>query len=325
MSHTPQAILLMGPTASGKTGLALELARHFPSEIISVDSALVYRGMDIGSAKPTAAEMAVCPHHLIDIISPLQSYSAAQFHADANRLIADIQSRGKLPLLVGGTMLYYKALLEGLSDLPQADAALRAELDAEAARLGWPAMHARLAALDPATAARLNPNDSQRIHRALEVCLLSGQPMSELIAQGKEAAASFRFLPLALVPRERGWLHARIAQRFHLMLEQGFLDEVSRLRACYPELRLDLPSMRCVGYRQAWEHQDGLYGYDDFIERGIAATRQLAKRQLTWTRSLEVIPVDAQQEGLADLLSAAVEDFLAGRPAADPLRYGGDF
>lgn len=325
MSHTPQAILLMGPTASGKTGLALELARRFPVEIISVDSALVYRDMDIGSAKPTAEEMAACPHHLIDIISPLRSYSAAQFHADANRLIVDIQARGKLPLLIGGTMLYYKALLEGLSDLPQADATLRAELDADAALLGWPAMHARLAELDPVTAARLNPNDSQRIHRALEVCLLSGKPMSELIAQGKEAAAGFRFLPLALVPRERAWLHERIGQRFRSMLELGFLDEVNRLRAKYPELTLNLPSMRCVGYRQAWEHQDGLYGYDEFIERGVAATRQLAKRQLTWTRSLDVIPVDAQQDRLADLLSAAVEDFQAGREVNPALRYSGNF
>ncbi|WP_046166243.1 tRNA (adenosine(37)-N6)-dimethylallyltransferase MiaA [Chromobacterium vaccinii] len=325
MSDTPQAILLMGPTASGKTGLALELARRFPVEIVSVDSALVYRGMDIGTAKPSAEEMAACPHHLIDIISPLQSYSAAQFHADANRLIEEIQARGRLPLLVGGTMLYYKALLEGLSDLPQADAALRAELDADAALLGWPAMHARLAELDPATAARLNPNDSQRIHRALEVCLLSGRPMSELIAQGKEAAAGFRFLPLALVPRERGWLHARVAKRFRIMLEQGFLDEVSRLRAEYPELTLSLPSMRCVGYRQAWEHQDGLCGLDEFVERGVAATRQLAKRQLTWTRSLDVIPVDAQRDGLAALLGDAVDAFLAGRPPAASLRYDGGF
>ncbi|KUM04527.1 tRNA (adenosine(37)-N6)-dimethylallyltransferase MiaA [Chromobacterium subtsugae] len=325
MSDTPQAILLMGPTASGKTGLALELARRFPLEIISVDSALVYRGMDIGSAKPSLAEMAACPHHLIDVITPLQSYSAAQFHADANRLIGEISARGNIPLLVGGTMLYYKALLEGLSDLPQADAALRAELDADAARLGWPALHARLAGLDPATAARLNPNDAQRIHRALEVCLLSGRPMSELIAQGKAAAADFRHLPLALVPRERGWLHQRIAQRFDIMLEQGFLDEVSRLRAQYPDLSLDLPSMRCVGYRQAWEHQDGLYDRREFIERGIAATRQLAKRQLTWTRGLDVMPVDAQQQDLAGLLTDAVADFLAGKPPADALRFSGPF
>ncbi|OHX13237.1 tRNA (adenosine(37)-N6)-dimethylallyltransferase MiaA [Chromobacterium sphagni] len=325
MSDTPQAILLMGPTASGKTGLALEMARHFPLEIVSVDSALVYRGMDIGSAKPSAAEMAACPHHLIDIISPLQSYSAAQFHADANRLIAEITTRGNIPLLVGGTMLYYKALLEGLSDLPQADPALRAELDADAARLGWPALHARLARLDPTTAARLNPNDAQRIHRALEVCLLSGRPMSELLAQGKEAGASFRRLSLALVPQERGWLHQRIGQRFEIMLEQGFLDEVSHLRAAYPELTLDLPSMRCVGYRQAWEHQDGLYDRQEFIERGTAATRQLAKRQLTWTRSLDVIPVNAQQDGLAGQLVRAVEDFLTGKPPAEALRFAGKF
>ncbi|OWY38698.1 tRNA (adenosine(37)-N6)-dimethylallyltransferase MiaA [Xenophilus sp. AP218F] len=325
MRNTPKAILLMGPTASGKTGLALELARRFPVEIVSVDSALVYRDMDIGSAKPSTGEMAACPHHLIDIITPLQSYSAAQFHADANRLINDISARGKLPLLVGGTMLYYKALLEGLSDLPQADAALRAELDVQAAEQGWPAMHARLATLDPITAQRLNPNDAQRIHRALEVCLLSGRPMSALIARGKEAAAAFDFLPLALVPAERGWLHQRIAQRFGIMLEQGFLDEVSAIRAKYPALTLDLPSMRCVGYRQAWEHQDGLYGRDEFIERGVAATRQLAKRQLTWTRSLDVIPVNAQQAGLQDALCRATEDFLAGQAPSPTLRFAGAF
>jgi tRNA dimethylallyltransferase len=325
MSQTPDAILLMGPTASGKTGLALELARHFPVEIISVDSALVYRGMDIGSAKPTAAEMAACPHHLIDIISPLESYSAAQFHADANRLIRDIRARGNMPVLVGGTMLYYKALLEGLSDLPQADPALRAEMDAEASRIGWPAMHARLAVLDPDTAARLNPNDAQRIHRALEICLLSGQTMSSLIARGKEAAADFHCLPLALVPEARSWLHQRIAQRFDLMLQQDFLGEVRRLRQDYPALTPDLPSMRCVGYRQAWDYLDGLCSEAEFIERGVAATRQLCKRQLTWMRSLPVIPVSAQRADLTDSVLQACADFIAGQPVADTLRYTGSF
>lgn len=325
MNDIPHAILLMGPTASGKTGLALELARHFPVEIISVDSALVYRDMDIGTAKPCAAEMAQCPHHLIDIISPLHSYSAAQFHADANRLIREINGRGRLPLLVGGTMLYYKALLEGLSDLPRADATLRAQLDADAAQAGWPAMHARLAQLDPDTAARLNPNDSQRIHRALEVCLLSGEPMSRLLARGKEAAADFRLLSLGLVPAERAWLHQRIAQRFELMLEQDFLAEVRRLREQYPALTLELPSMRCVGYRQAWEYLDGVGDEQAFIDKGIAATRQLAKRQLTWMRSLDLVPVNAQQPGLAEQLCAAVAAFQAGEPLPAGLRFDGAY
>lgn len=323
MNDIPHAILLMGPTASGKTGLALELARHFPVEIISVDSALVYRDMDIGTAKPSAAEMAQCPHHLIDIISPLQSYSAAQFHADANQLIREINARGRLPLLVGGTMLYYKALLEGLSDLPRADAALRAQLDADAAQAGWPAMHARLAQLDPDTAARLNPNDSQRIHRALEVCLLCGEPMSRLLARGKEAAADFRLLSLGLVPAERGWLHQRIAQRFELMLEQDFLAEVRCLRADYPALTLELPSMRCVGYRQAWEYLDGAGDEQTFIDKGVAATRQLAKRQLTWMRSLDLVPVNAQRADLAEELGAAVAAFQAGEPMPAGLRFNG--
>lgn len=325
LTEHPSAILLMGPTASGKTGLALELARRFPVEIISVDSALVYQGMDIGTAKPSADERAVCPHHLIDLISPLEVYSAAQFHADANRLIHAINARGHLPLLVGGTMLYYKALLEGLSDLPSADPALRAQLDEQAQQHGWPAMHARLAELDPDTAARLNPNDSQRIHRALEVCLLAGEPMSRLVARGKEAAANFRFLPLALVPAERRWLHERIAQRFELMLEQGFLDEVSALRQRYPALTTDLPSMRCVGYRQAWDYQDGLCDYPAFVEKGIAATRQLAKRQLTWMRSLPIVPVNAQQPQLATTLCQAVEAFRQHQPLPPSLPYSGQY
>ncbi|WP_293765751.1 tRNA (adenosine(37)-N6)-dimethylallyltransferase MiaA [uncultured Aquitalea sp.] len=325
MTDTPRALLLMGPTASGKTGLALALAQRFPVEIVSVDSALVYQGMDIGTAKPSAEEMAVCPHHLIDIIDPLQTYSASRFHADANRLIADIHARGKLPVLAGGTMLYYKALLEGLSDLPQADAELRARLDAEAAELGWPGMHRKLAALDPDTAARLNPNDSQRIHRALEVCLISGQPMSALIARGKEAAASFRFLPLALAPEQRGWLHERIALRFRLMMEQNFLQEVRTLRQTWPALTPDLPSMRCVGYRQAWDYLDGACSEAEFIERGIAATRQLAKRQLTWMRSLDVLPVNAQRPDVETAVLDACERFLAGRDMADNLVYRGAF
>lgn len=300
----PAAILLMGPTASGKTGLALALARRFPVEIISVDSALVYRGMDIGSAKPSAAEQAACPHHLIDIIDPDGSYSAAQFHADANRLLHEIHARGRIPLLVGGTMLYFKAMLEGLSDLPQANAALRAELEHDAAQQGWPAMHARLAQLDAVTAARLAPNDAQRIQRALEVCLLSGQPMSALLARGREQAATGNMLRLALNSDDRAWLHQRIALRFRQMLEQDFLAEVSRLRADWPALSLALPSMRCVGYRQAWEYQDGLYGHEEFVEKGIAATRQLAKRQITWLRSMAADNLTLAADS-ADTLSPA--------------------
>ena len=308
-----RAILLMGPTASGKTGLALALAERFPVEIISVDSALVYRDMDIGTAKPTAAEMAQCPHHLIDIIDPTDAYSAAQFHSDANRLMDDIRARGNIPLLAGGTMLYFKALMEGLSDLPQADADLRAQLDTDAAREGWPAMHARLAALDAITAERLAPNDSQRIQRALEVCLLSGQPMSALLARGRDDAAQGHFLRLALNPDDRSWLHARIALRFHIMLEQGFLDEVSRIRARWQQLSLDLPSMRCVGYRQAWEYQDGLYDQAEFIERGIIATRQLAKRQITWLRGMAAdnLNLPADQTDTLTPACHAIEHWLA--------------
>jgi len=312
MKPPHRAIMLMGPTASGKTGLALALAQRFPVEIVSVDSALVYRDMDIGTAKPTAAEMASCPHHLIDIIAPTESYSAAQFHADANRLITDICQRGRIPLLVGGTMLYFKALLEGLSDLPQADADVRARLEADGERLGWPAMHQRLAAIDPETAARLAPNDSQRVQRALEVYELSGQPMSALMRQGRDAAANFDTLRLALQPSDRAWLHQRIALRFDQMLEQGFLDEVSRVRQRYPELSLALPSMRCVGYRQAWEYQDGLFDYAELRERGIAATRQLAKRQITWLRGMpENTELDCLQPDLLTPLAQRVEAWLA--------------
>ena len=315
MSDHPAAILLMGPTASGKTGLALALAERFPVEIVSVDSALVYRDMDIGTAKPTAEEMAQCPHHLIDIIDPTDAYSAAQFHADANRLIADIHARGKLPLLVGGTMLYFKALTDGLSDLPQADPALRQQLEADAARLGWPAMHARLAALDAVTADRLAPNDSQRIQRALEVCLLSGETMSALLARGRDDAARGNLLRLALNPDDRSWLHQRIALRFNIMLEQGFLDEVSHIRERWPQLSLELPSMRCVGYRQAWEYQDGLYGQAEFVERGIAATRQLAKRQITWLRSMapDNLNLAADHGDILSPACRAIEHWLAAQ------------
>lgn len=319
MNDMPHAIFLIGPTASGKTALALDLACHFPLEIISVDSALVYCGMNIGTTKPSAAEMAQCPHHLIDIITPLQSYSAAQFHVDANRLIREINSRGRLPLLVGGSMLYYKALLDGFSDLPSVDPLLRAQLRDEAMQTGLQTMHARLAKLDPDTAARINPNDSQRIHRALEVCLLSGEPMSCLLARGRKAASDFRSLSLGLIPAERAWLHQRIARRFELMLEQNFLDEVRRLRIDYPALTLQLPSMRCIGYRQAWEYLDGVGDEQSFIDKGVAATRQLAKRQLTWMRSLDLVQVDAQRPGLSRQLRTIVSAFHSGEPLrADP-------
>jgi tRNA dimethylallyltransferase len=287
-----KVIAIMGPTASGKTAAALEIARHIPSEIISVDSALVYREMDIGTAKPSASELASVPHHLIDIIAPTEAYSVAQFLIDTKRLVAEIQSRGKLPILVGGTMMYFKALSNGLDDLPGADPVIRAELDAEALRIGVPGLHARLADLDPLTAARLQPNDSQRIQRALEIIAISGQAMSALLAQQTKSAPPFDMLALSLEPSERSVLHQRIARRFDLMLEQGFLDEVKKLRE-RGDLHPDLPSMRCVGYRQAWEHLDGQCSYDEMRELGIIATRQLAKRQLTWLRSIpERIVID---------------------------------
>lgn len=278
---------LLGPTASGKTAAALALAERRPIELISVDSALVYRGMDIGTAKPDAAELARVPHHLIDIIDPRDAYSAADFRADTLRLLDEIAARGNTPVLVGGTMLYYKALTQGLNDLPSADPEVRARLDEEAGRDGWPALHASLAACDPATAARLAPNDSQRIQRALEIFLLTGQPMSALLAAPRvdEAAARYRFVPVALEPSDRAVLHARIAQRFDAMLANGFIDEVERLRA-RGDLTPELPSMRCVGYRQAWEYLDGATDYDTMRDKGIFATRQLCKRQITWLRAM---------------------------------------
>ncbi|KNH06688.1 tRNA dimethylallyltransferase [Candidatus Burkholderia brachyanthoides] len=293
--NTLSVACLLGPTASGKTAAALAFAAARPVEIVSVDSALVYREMDIGTAKPSAEERAVAPHHLIDVIDPAQSYSAAQFRADALRLVGEIVTRGNVPLLVGGTMLYYKALTQGFNDLPTADADVRATLDADAARDGWPALHARLAEVDPATAARLVPNDSQRIQRALEIYLLTGQSMSALLAAPRPAssdAAPYRFVPVALEPSDRSVLHARIAARFDAMLASGFIDEVKGLRA-RGDLDLSMPSMRCVGYRQTWEYLDGAYGYDEMRDKGVFATRQLCKRQLTWLRAIpERVVVD---------------------------------
>ncbi len=286
--NKPLAVAIMGPTASGKTAAALAIAAAIPAEIVSVDSALVYRGMDIGTAKPTADERAAVPHHLIDILDPSQAYSVRQFRDDALRVVGEILARGRLPLLVGGTMLYFKGLRDGLDELPQADPALRAQLDMEIARHGVTALHARLCELDPPTGARLKPTDTQRIQRAMEIILLTGQPMSALLAQAAPPELPFTLLPVALEPSERSVLHARIAERFDQMLaaRPGLLDEVAALRA-RGDLHPGLPSIRCVGYRQAWEYLDGRITRDQLREQGIAATRQLAKRQLTWLRSMD--------------------------------------
>ncbi len=283
MAPLPPAVCLLGPTASGKSALAMALCDHYPFEIVSVDSAQVYRGMDIGSAKPTAAEQARVPHHLIDIRDPAEAYSAAQFRNDALRAMADITARGRLPLLVGGTMLYFKVLREGLGPMPAADPELRRAIEAEAAARGWPALHAELARLDPDAAARIHPNHSQRIQRALEVCRLTGQPFSALQRAGETPAPSHRLLQLAIAPAERAVLHARIAARFRQMLADGFMAEVECLYR-RGDLHPDLPSIRAVGYRQAWAVLDGELAVDELPEKGIAATRQLAKRQFTWLR-----------------------------------------
>lgn len=308
-------ICLAGPTASGKTAVALALAQRLPLEIISVDSALVYRGMDIGTAKPTATERAAVPHHLIDILDPAQAYSAAAFAADAQRLAAQIRARGRLPLLVGGTMLYFKALRSGLDALPPADAAVRAALDAQAAAEGWPALHAELARVDPTTAARLPPGDRQRVQRALEVFRVSGRPLSAWFAGPAEARPT-DWPMVSLEPADRAWLHRRIAQRFDTMLADGLVDEVRALRA-RGDLHPSLPAMRCVGYRQAWAALDAAdatgtpLNLATLRETGIAATRQLAKRQLTWLRSVpdrHIIAADADdalQRALATLARLA--------------------
>jgi tRNA dimethylallyltransferase len=310
----PLAVAIMGPTASGKTASALAIAQRIPSEIISVDSALVYRGMDIGTAKPTREERAAAPHHLIDILDPLDSYSVAQFRTDTLRLVDQIVARGNLPLLVGGTMLYFKGLADGLDDLPGADPALRVELEEDAARIGWPAMHARLAALDPETAARLAPNDAQRIQRALEICALSGKPMSELLALREKTELPFELLSFALEPSDRAVLHQRIARRFDIMLEESedgnLITEVEVLRR-RGDLHPGLPSMRCVGYRQAWEYLDGTIDYATMRETGIIATRQLAKRQLTWLRSMpERVVLDCLAPDPANAMLARIAEQL---------------
>lgn len=337
----PPAIFLMGPTASGKTGVAVELAEHLPVELVSVDSALVYRDMNIGTAKPGTDLLARAPHHLIDIIAPTEAYSAAAFHHDALRLMADITQRGKIPLLVGGTMLYFKALREGLSALPQADPEVRAALDTEIAQHGIEHLHRQLAQVDPETAARLKPTDTQRIQRAMEIYRLTGSPMSALIKQplpanikgvlpyapteaqivgaygntpdlvahhipeaGKDGSLPYRILSIALIPSDRAQLHARIAIRFKTMLELGLVEELRSLRKKYP-LHPNLPSMRCVGYRQTWQYIEGEIGEAELLDKGVAATRQLAKRQLTWLRSM---PDNIELDCLAPNLPQTVSD-----------------
>jgi tRNA dimethylallyltransferase len=300
----------MGPTASGKTGVAVELAQRLPVELISVDSALLYRDMNIGTAKPDAATLAHAPHHLIDIIDPTDAYSAAAFRHDALRLMVDITQRGRIPLLVGGTMLYFKALSVGLSDLPQSDPAVRAALDAEIVQHGIKHLHKQLAKVDAETAARLKPTDTQRIQRAMEVYRLTGQPMSALIQLPAHHELPYRILPIALVPSDRAVLHQRIATRFSAMLEQGLVDELRGLRDKYP-LHPNMTSMRCIGYRQAWQFMDGEINETQLLETGIAATRQLAKRQLTWLRSMpENIEVDCLAPNLEKIVLSELSRFV---------------
>ena len=299
---SPPAILLMGPTASGKTAVAAMLAQHLPCEIISVDSAQIYKGMDIGTAKPDAGQRAAVPHHLLDVIEPHESYSAARFRDDALTLMREITERDRIPLLVGGTMLYFQALVEGLNELPEADPVVRLMIDTMAEEKGWPGVHANLQRVDPETAARLDPADSQRIQRALEIYFISGKPMSELLKKPKYVYFPYTPIKIALVPSDREELHRRIGQRFDRMLEQGLADELKSLREEYG-LEASMPSMRAVGYRQAWEYLSGRIGMDALREQGTAATRQLAKRQLTWLRSKEgLTEFDCLAEDLGDMV-----------------------
>ena len=282
MNNKPKAIFLMGPTASGKTDLAIALRESLPVEVISVDSALIYKGMDIGTAKPSPEELAKAPHRLIDILDPAESYSAMNFRADALKEMTEITTSGRIPLLVGGTMLYYKALIEGLSPLPSADSEVRAKIEQKAAEFGWGALHQDLMVIDPVSANRINPNDSQRINRALEVFYITGKTMTELTAQQGESLP-YDVLQFAITPEERAVLHQRIEQRFHKMIALGFEQEVRKLFE-RGDLNIDLPSIRCVGYRQMWEYLQGDISFDEAIFKGICATRQLAKRQITWLR-----------------------------------------
>ena len=301
----PPVIFLMGPTASGKTALAIELVNRLPCDIISVDSALIYRGMDIGTAKPTADELALAPHRLLDIRDPSQAYSAADFRQDALREIESITSQGRIPVLVGGPMLYYKALLEGLSPLPAADPAIRQQIEEEAIEKGWDELHAELQTIDPVSAARIHPNDPQRLSRALEVYRISGKTLTEL-TQTKGEQLPYRTLQFAIAPLEREILRQRIAERFHLMLSQGFEQEVRRLYQ-RGDLHADMPSIRCVGYRQMWEYIDGQLSYDEMVYRGIVATCQLAKRQMTWLRSWQnVIWLETGAINNADIICQSI-------------------
>ena len=308
-------LCLAGPTAAGKSAAVLAIAQRWPIEVINVDSATIYRHMDVGTAKPSRDERARVPQHLLDIRDPLESYSAAQFFDDAHRLADEITARGRTPILAGGTMMYFKALREGLSDLPQADPAIRAELDARAAQLGWPAMHAELATRDPETAARLAPNDSQRVQRALEICLITGQTMSALLAAHRPVASTREFVTLSLEPSDRLALHARIAQRFDAMLDHGLVDEVRDLHA-RGDLHTGLPSIRCVGYRQIWGYLDGEVDMPTAREQAIAATRQLAKRQLTWLRALpERIAIDCLAANAVEQVIDTINPWMPPRAA----------
>ncbi len=306
-----KAIFIMGPTGTGKTDLAVELRKHFPVEIISVDSALVYKGMDIGSAKPDAETLAQAPHRLIDFLDPSQPYSAADFREDALREMADITAQGRIPLLVGGTMLYFRALEYGLSDLPQANPEIRAKLEAEAAEHGWQTLHDRLSKIDPLAAARIHPNDPQRLQRALEVYELTGKSLTELQQTTWHDACSYQLLKIALIPENRAWLHARLAQRFDQMLEHGVIEEVRKLLA-RGDLNTHLPAIRAVGYRQIWDYLSNKIDYNQMRDRAIVATRQLAKRQMTWLRSEKDISVYNPQEDHLSSVISNVSTFICG-------------
>jgi tRNA dimethylallyltransferase len=312
----PPAILLMGPTASGKSRIALDIARYFPAEIISVDSAQVYRHMDIGTAKPSQQTLAAVPHHLIDLIEPHQHYSAAQFLHDAQAALRGITERGNLPLLVGGTMLYFRTLIEGLSELPPADGAIRLMIEGRARMHGWPSVHADLSRLDPGSAVRIKPTDSQRIQRALEVYYLTGKPMSEILKRSRTHGLPYRTISIALVPGDRGILHERIAQRFEHMLELGFIDEVRAIRDKF-RITGESPSMRCVGYRQVWTYLEKQIDIAEMRQKALAATRQLAKRQLTWLRAMpHVREFDCLADDLPDRVRRHLEEAGLQSPGA---------
>jgi tRNA dimethylallyltransferase len=317
----PPAIFIIGPTASGKTGLAMKLMEHFPIELISVDSALVYKDMDIGTAKPTAKELEKAPHRLISFLDPSESYSAADFRKDALREMQDISEKGKIPVLVGGTMLYYRALENGLAVLPEADAAIRTKLSAEAEEKGWGFLHQRLIEVDPVAAKRIHPNDKQRIQRALEVFELTGKPLSTHQKEEKSSALPYKLLKIALIP-EREWVRELAAVRFDKMLEEGFLDEVKKLHA-RDDLHADLPAMRAVGYRQVWNFLEGKLDEDEMKERAVIATRQLAKRQMTWMRSEPNITRFSAQDYLLDEVISTVNKFLSRDQMLQSSKKGG--